>query len=254
MIGAIVPWNFPLLMASWKLGPGARHRQLVVLKPSRAVAADRAAPGRAGARGRPAAGRVQRRARLRREAGAALGAAHGRRRDRRSPARREVGSYFLEYAGKSNLKRVSHELRRQVAVHRVRRLRRPRARRAAPPPAACSSTRARCCNAPLARARARLDRRRVPREGDGATAPKYAPGDPLDPKTEMGAIVDEHAAGDRARLHRGRPSEDGARSSDGRHARARRDGRLLRRADGVRRRRPTRCASRRRRSSARCWR
>ena len=26
VVGQIIPWNFPLLMAAWKLGSGARHR------------------------------------------------------------------------------------------------------------------------------------------------------------------------------------------------------------------------------------
>ena len=34
VVGAIVPWNFPLLMASWKLGPALVTGNSVVLKPS----------------------------------------------------------------------------------------------------------------------------------------------------------------------------------------------------------------------------
>ena len=34
VVGAIVPWNFPLLMASWKLGPALATGNSVVLKPS----------------------------------------------------------------------------------------------------------------------------------------------------------------------------------------------------------------------------
>ncbi len=34
VIGAIVPWNFPMLMASWKLGPALATGNSVVLKPS----------------------------------------------------------------------------------------------------------------------------------------------------------------------------------------------------------------------------
>jgi gamma-glutamyl-gamma-aminobutyraldehyde dehydrogenase len=34
VIGAIVPWNYPLLMASWKLGPALAAGNSVVLKPS----------------------------------------------------------------------------------------------------------------------------------------------------------------------------------------------------------------------------
>jgi 4-guanidinobutyraldehyde dehydrogenase/NAD-dependent aldehyde dehydrogenase len=34
VVGAIVPWNFPLLMACWKLGPALATGNSVVLKPS----------------------------------------------------------------------------------------------------------------------------------------------------------------------------------------------------------------------------
>jgi len=34
VIAAIVPWNFPLLMASWKLGPALVTGNSVILKPS----------------------------------------------------------------------------------------------------------------------------------------------------------------------------------------------------------------------------
>jgi 4-guanidinobutyraldehyde dehydrogenase / NAD-dependent aldehyde dehydrogenase len=34
VVGAIVPWNFPLLMAAWKLGPALATGNSVVLKPS----------------------------------------------------------------------------------------------------------------------------------------------------------------------------------------------------------------------------
>ena len=34
VIGAIVPWNYPLLMAAWKLGPALAAGNSVVLKPS----------------------------------------------------------------------------------------------------------------------------------------------------------------------------------------------------------------------------
>ena len=50
--GQIIPWNFPLLMASWKVAPGARGRLHGRAEAGRADAADRAAAGRARARGR----------------------------------------------------------------------------------------------------------------------------------------------------------------------------------------------------------
>jgi hypothetical protein len=37
---AIVPWNFPMLMATWKIAPALATGNSVILKPSREVAAD----------------------------------------------------------------------------------------------------------------------------------------------------------------------------------------------------------------------
>ena len=34
VVGLIVPWNFPLLLASWKLGPALACGNTVVLKPA----------------------------------------------------------------------------------------------------------------------------------------------------------------------------------------------------------------------------
>ena len=52
--GQIVPWNFPLLMAAWKLGPALAAGCTIVLKPAEQTPLTRAAHRRAGARGRPA--------------------------------------------------------------------------------------------------------------------------------------------------------------------------------------------------------
>ena len=58
---AIMPWNFPLLMAYVEDRAGARHRQLGGAQARRAVAADGAAARRARARGGRARRRAQRR-------------------------------------------------------------------------------------------------------------------------------------------------------------------------------------------------
>lgn len=34
MIASIAPWNYPLMMAAWKLGPALAAGNTVVLKPS----------------------------------------------------------------------------------------------------------------------------------------------------------------------------------------------------------------------------
>ena len=84
VVGLITPWNFPLTIASWKLGAGAGRRQHGRAQAGRADPADRAALRRAGARG----GNPRRRRQRRRRAGAHLRAAPGRapRTSPRSPS------------------------------------------------------------------------------------------------------------------------------------------------------------------------
>ena len=86
VVGQIIPWNFPLLMAAWKLGAGAGRGLHGRAQAGRADAAVGAAPRRADARGRAPGGRRQHRHRLRRDAGAALAATTTSTRSR-SPAR-----------------------------------------------------------------------------------------------------------------------------------------------------------------------
>ena len=61
VVGQVVPWNFPLLMAAWKLAPALADRQHRGLEARRDDAADRAAAGRDLPGGRPPRGRDQHR-------------------------------------------------------------------------------------------------------------------------------------------------------------------------------------------------
>ena len=58
VVGLITPWNFPMLIASWKLGPALACGNTVVLKPSELDAAHDAPPRRVGGRGRHPRGRA----------------------------------------------------------------------------------------------------------------------------------------------------------------------------------------------------
>ena len=49
VVGAIVPWNFPLMIAAWKLGPALAAGNSVVLKPAETRVAVAFAHGRTGA-------------------------------------------------------------------------------------------------------------------------------------------------------------------------------------------------------------
>ena len=80
VVGLIVPWNFPLLMASWKVAPALAAGNTAILKPAELLPADRDPARRAGARGGHPGGRPQRRDRARRRR---------RRGDRRAPGRRQ---------------------------------------------------------------------------------------------------------------------------------------------------------------------
>jgi hypothetical protein len=71
VVASIAPWNYPLNMATWKVGSGADGRQHRRAEALRAHPVHGAAPRRAGRR-RPAARRPQRRLRPGETAGAAL--------------------------------------------------------------------------------------------------------------------------------------------------------------------------------------
>ena len=108
VIGIVVPWNFPLMMACWKLGPSLAVGNSVVVKPAEQSPLS-----------------ILRLAELASEAGIpdgvlnvlpgfgeTAGQALGLHMDVDMIAftgSTEVGKYFMQYSGKSNLKRVSLE-------------------------------------------------------------------------------------------------------------------------------------------------
>ncbi len=108
VVAAVVPWNFPLLMACWKLGPALAAGNSVILKPAEQSPQS-----------------VLRLAELAIEAGIpdgvfnvvtgygeTAGKALGMHMDVDALAftgSTEVGKYFMEYSARSNMKRVSLE-------------------------------------------------------------------------------------------------------------------------------------------------
>lgn len=108
VIGAVVPWNFPLLMAVWKIGPALATGNSIIVKPAEQspltmirvaeLAAEAGVPD--GVLGvLPGLGET---------AGQAL----GRHMDVDCVAftgSAEVGKYFMKYSGESNMKRISLE-------------------------------------------------------------------------------------------------------------------------------------------------
>ena len=188
VIGAVVPWNYPMLMASWKLGPALAAGNSLVLKPSEkspltalrlAELAIEAGLPEGVFNVVPGYGH---------EAGEAL-ALHMEVDAIGFTGSTRVGRKMLEYAGRSNLKRVYNELGGKSAfvvfddfadVSRA----------AKTVAGSMFYNQGESCNAP---SRVFVQERIADEfvKIVAAEAPKYQPGDPLSGTAEMGAIVDD---------------------------------------------------------------
>jgi acyl-CoA reductase-like NAD-dependent aldehyde dehydrogenase len=188
VIGAVVPWNYPMIMAAWKLGPALAAGNSVVLKPSEkspltamrlAELAVEAGLPEGVFNVVPGYGH---------EAGEAL-ALHPQVDAIGFTGSTRVGRKMLEYAGRSNLKRVYNELGGKSAFVVFPDFR-DVARAARTAAGSMYFNQGESCNAP-----SRVFVHESIADEFVATvaaeAPKYQPGDPLDAATEMGAIVDE---------------------------------------------------------------
>jgi acyl-CoA reductase-like NAD-dependent aldehyde dehydrogenase len=188
VVGAVVPWNYPMIMAAWKLGPALAAGNSVVLKPSEkspltalrlAELALEAGLPEGVFNVVPGYGH---------EAGEAL-ALHMDVDAIGFTGSTRVGRKMLEYAGRSNLKRVYNELGGKSAFvvfpdfDDI-----PRAAKTVA--GSMFFNQGESCNAPS---------RVFVHEGVAdefvkivaGEAPGYQPGDPLDAATEMGALVDD---------------------------------------------------------------
>ena len=188
VIGVIVPWNFPLLMASWKLGPALATGNSVILKPASVSSLT-----------------ALRVAELASEAGipdgvfnvitgsgSKVGMAIGMHMDVDGIAftgSTEVGKQLMQYAGQSNLKRLGLELGGKS----------PNIVLADAPDldyaakAACFGiffNQGEICNAG-SRLLVQESIKDEFMELMTKAAARHVPGEPLDPGTRMGAIVDE---------------------------------------------------------------
>ncbi len=187
VVAAVVPWNYPLLMASWKLGPALAAGNSIIIKPAEQSPLT-----------------ILRIAELASEAGIpdgvfnvlpgfgeSAGQALGRHMDVDMIAftgSTQVGKFFLRYAGESNMKHVSLETGgkspnivfadagdldhvAKVSADGV------------------FFNSGQSCNAPT-----RILVQDTIRDEFVALVAKHAkpwtPADPLDPKTTMGAVVD----------------------------------------------------------------
>jgi acyl-CoA reductase-like NAD-dependent aldehyde dehydrogenase len=189
VVGIIVPWNFPLLMASWKLGPALASGNSVILKPASVSSLT-----------------ALRVAELASEAGipdgvfnvitgsgSKVGMAMGLHMDIDGigfTGSTEVGKELMQYAGQSNLKRLGLELGGKS----------PNIVLADSPDldyaakAACFGiffNQGEICNAG-SRLLVQDSIKDEFMELMTKAATRHVPGEPLDPATRMGAIVDKN--------------------------------------------------------------
>jgi acyl-CoA reductase-like NAD-dependent aldehyde dehydrogenase len=187
VVAAVVPWNYPLMMASWKLGPALAAGNSIILKPAEQspLTALRIAELAA------EAGLPDGVLNVLPGFGETAGQALGRHMDVDMIAftgSTQVGKYFLRYSGESNMKHVSLETGGKSPnivfadagdLDQV-------ARTSAD---GVFYNSGQSCNAPT-----RILVQDSIREEFMALVAKHArpwaPADPLDPKTAMGAVVD----------------------------------------------------------------
>ena len=187
VIGAIVPWNYPMIMAAWKLGPALAAGNSVVLKPSEKspYTALRLAELAVEAGVPPGVFNVV--PGYGPEAGEAL-ALHMDVDAIGFTGSTRVGRRMLDCSGRSNLKRVYNELGGKSAFLVFDDF--ADLERAAKTVAGSMFfNQGESCNAPSRV----LVHERIADEFVAivaAEAPAYAPADPLDAATVMGAVVD----------------------------------------------------------------
>jgi len=191
VVGAISPWNYPLLMATWKVAPALAAGNTVVLKPAEQspLSALRLAALFVEAGGPPGVFNVVN------GIGEVAGKALALHRDVAKitfTGSTEVGRLMLQYAGQSNMKRVALECggkTPQIFLADVGDL----DRAVAAAYTGIYTNMGEVCNAG---SRLLVDRRIYSQfldrfVADGSKA--FVPGDPLDPSTNMGPLVTREA-------------------------------------------------------------
>lgn len=108
VVAAVIPWNFPLLMASWKLGPALAAGNSVILKPAEQSPLSAIRLGELALEAGIPEGVLNIVTGLGETAGKALGL-HMDVDAVTFTGSTEVGKYFLSYSAESNMKRVALE-------------------------------------------------------------------------------------------------------------------------------------------------
>jgi gamma-glutamyl-gamma-aminobutyraldehyde dehydrogenase len=187
VVGAIVPWNYPLLMSAWKIAPALASGNSVVLKPSERSPFSAMRLAELGAEAGLPPGVLNVVPGYGHEAGMAL-ALHEDVDTIAFTGSTRVGRMMLEFSGRSNLKRVYSELGGKSAVVVMPDGDVERAAKATA--AAMFFNQGQSCNAP---SRLLVHRAVHDRFVDAfaAQAQTFAPGDPVIETSRMGALVDE---------------------------------------------------------------
>ncbi len=187
VIGAVVPWNFPLLMASWKIGPALATGNSVVLKPAEQSPLTALRLGELAAEAGVPDGVLQ----IVPGFGETAGQGIGRHPDVDMitfTGSTEVGKLFLRYSGETNMKRVALECGGK-SPHVVL----PDADLDAAATGIAWGVfynQGEVCNAG-SRLLVHESVQEELLERVVKVSVRIQPGDPLDPKTRMGAIVDQ---------------------------------------------------------------
>lgn len=191
VVAAVVPWNFPMLMAAWKLAPALATGNSIVLKPAEqsSLSALRLAELAIEAGIPPGVFNVV--TGMGPETGRALGL-HMDVDGLFFTGSTQVGKYFMEYSAQSNLKKLGLELGGK-SPNIILASYRDTEHAARTSANSAFFNQGEMCTCP-----SRLIVEKSIHEQVVETlievAKNYAPGDPLDPDTNMGALVDNRHA------------------------------------------------------------
>ncbi|TNE63042.1 MAG: aldehyde dehydrogenase [Alphaproteobacteria bacterium] len=188
VVAAVVPWNFPLLMAAWKLGPALAAGNSIVLKPAEQSPLTALRLAELAVEAGIPEGVFNVVPGLGHTAGKALGL-HMDVDGLAFTGSTQVGKYFMEYSGQSNLKRIALECGGK-SPHIIMDDCPDLDAAAQAAAGAIFFNQGEVCTAG---SRLLVDRKIKDAffEKLLAAAANWVPGDPLDPKTNLGAIVDK---------------------------------------------------------------
>ncbi len=188
VIGAVVPWNFPLLMASWKIGPALATGNSIVLKPAEQSPLTALRIAELASEAGVPDGVLQVVPGFGETAGQALGR-HMEVDLVAFTGSTEVGKLFLRYSGESNMKRLALECGGK-SPHIVMQDCGDLDTAAEAAAWGVFYNQGEVCNAG-SRLLVHESLKDEFLERVVRIAETIRPGDPLDPETQMGAIVDE---------------------------------------------------------------